>query len=297
MSRLSIFVIVLLTGVALLSISTRAALHSQDAGTVPPPLTGTPHYLPMVASPPDIATEVLIPAGSFQMGCDASHDRCESDAEVPLHTVTLSAYTIDKAEVTNARYKVCVDAGGCTAPQDVSSYTRNPYYGTTTYADYPVINVDWKQAADFCIWAGKRLPTEAEWEKAARGSNDTRIYPWGDSAPDCTKLNYTFFAGGRYRSCIDDTNHIGSYPPGASPYGVLDMAGNVAEWTADWYDSGYYSVSPNSNPSGPATGTGRVLRNGSWGGGIDSYVRVAFRFGIYPGYWSDGLGFRCVRSQ
>jgi formylglycine-generating enzyme required for sulfatase activity len=237
----------------------------------------------------DSAEEILIPAGSFQMGCDSSNpaESCQGD-EQPLHTVTLSTYTIDKYEVTNARYKACVDAGGCTVPQSVNSNTRFPYYGTSTYADYPVLNVTWHQASAFCAWAGKRLPTEAEWEKATRGSSDTRTYPWGSSAPDCTKTNY--------RSCVGDTSRVGSYPSGASPYGVMDMAGNVWEWVNDWYDRSYYSVSPSSNPQGPATGGVRVLRGGSWYYN-DLGVRSAFRLVNNPDVWFDVFGFRCVRSQ
>jgi formylglycine-generating enzyme required for sulfatase activity len=224
------------------------------------------------------------------MGCDSSNpaETCSSD-EQPLHTVTLSAYSIDKYEVTNARYKACVDAGGCTAPWSVNSDTRSPYYGTSTYADYPVINVTWHQASAFCAWAGKRLPTEAEWEKAARGSSDTRKYPWGDSAPDCTKANFS-------SSCVGDTSRVGSYPSGASPYGVMDMAGNVWEWVNDWYDGNYYSVSPSVNPQGPSTGSWRVLRGGWWDN-VGSGVRSADRVNYLPDLWNFNFGFRCVRSQ
>ena len=233
----------------------------------------------------------LIPANSFQMGCDSSNsaESC-GYTEQPLHKVTLSAYFIDKYEVTNARYQACVAAGGCTAPQSVNSRKRRPYYGTSTYADYPVINVKWSQASAFCAWAGGRLPTEAEREKAARGSSDTRKYPWGNSDPDCTKLNY-YNSG----SCIGDTSRVGSYPSGASPYGVMDMAGNVFEWVDDWYQPDYYSVSPGSNPQGPAPGLRRVLRGGSWSDDVFS-VRSAYRLYFLPGYWFGNIGFRCVRS-
>jgi len=240
---------------------------------------------------------VLIPAGDFQMGCDSSNpaETCGGD-EQPLHTVTLDTYFIDKYEVTNARYKACVDAGGCTAPWSVNSYTRRPYYSTSTYADYPVVNVTWYQASAFCAWAGGRLPTEAEWEKAARGSSDTRKYPWGDSAPDCTKLNYHHYNGFGYEYCVGDTSRVGFYPSGASPYGVMDMAGNVWEWVNDWYGESYYSVSPGVNPQGPSTGSYRVLRGGSWGNS-GNYVRSASRILDDPDVWVISLGFRCVRSQ
>ena len=226
------------------------------------------------------------------MGCDSRNlaESCKID-EQPLHTVYLDAYYIDKYEVTNARYEACVNTGGCTAPQGVDSWTRSPYYGTSTYADYPVVYVTWHQASAFCAWAGKRLPTEAEWEKAARGSSDTRAYPWGNDMSDCTKLNY-----GSSSSCVGDTSRVGSYPSGVSPYGVMDMAGNVWEWVNDWYSDNYYSVSSSNNPPGPVTGTSRVLRGGSWDGN-DYVVRSANRGSGHPVYRLNDLGFRCASSQ
>ena len=237
--------------------------------------------------------EILIPAGPFQMGCSPDDDACEDSAR-PLRAVTLDAYYIDVSEVTNARYVACADAGVCTPPHALSSRTRTSYYGNPAFNDFPVVNVDWFQAAAFCAWEGKRLPSEAEWEKAARGSADTRIYPWGNQPPDCTRLNA--WDADKAEPCIGDTTAVGSYPTGASPWGVLDMGGNVWEWVGDWYLSDAYSVLPAANPLGPATGFSRVFRGGSWYD-MRSYVSVSYRIGDYPERWADWSGFRCVRRQ
>lgn len=252
-------------------------------------------------TPNDVTTEMVIPAGPFQMGCDPDNaaESCYSGDEQPLHTVILDEYAIDQYEVTNARYQACVAAGACTMPGYRGSYSRTVYYDDPTYADYPVIYVDWFQASAFCTWAGKRLPTEAEWEKAARGpatgEEPTRVYPWGNSPPDCTLANYWVQ---EEAGCVGDTTAVGAYPQGASPYGVMDMAGNVYEWVNDWHDGDYYEASPASNPPGPATGPYRVLRGGGWGNS-DFNIRLALRSGIlYSPYDQDSLiGFRCVRSS
>ncbi len=233
------------------------------------------------------------------MGCSSNDSQC-SDDERPQHTVTLDAYYIDKYEVTNARYQTCVVSDACSPPKDANSFTQELYYGNTAYADYPVINVTWQQAEAYCAWAGKRLPTEAEWEKAARGT-DGRTFPWGNGFNGAW-LNFCDVncdRPWRYTTYDDGYAYIapvGSYPDGASPYGALDMTGNVWEWTADWYDEHYYSVSPESNPPGPSAGSWRVLRGGSWGDS-NSNARTADRGGDTLGYWDYDLGFRCVRPQ
>jgi hypothetical protein len=217
---------------------------------------------------------VTIPAGSFQMGCSPNDTNCWSD-ERPLHTVYLDAYDIDK-----------------NAPGSTGSHTRSFYYGNAAYGNYPVVYVNWNQAVAFCAWEGKRLPTEAEWEKSARGSSDTRIYPWGDGQRDCTLGN--FFVNGY---CVGDTSQVGSYPSGASPYGALDMAGNVWEWVSDWYQSDYYGSQTSwINPIGPAFGSYGVLRGGSWSPDWND-ARVSYRVKNNPANWHDYFGFRCARSR
>jgi formylglycine-generating enzyme required for sulfatase activity len=250
-------------------------------------------------SPPPTGEMVLIPAGEFQMGCDPTHNGGKAchDSELPLLAHYLNAYKIDKNEVTNAQYAQCVAAGNCSAPSNFSSSTRPSYYDNPTYADYPVIYVNWFDATDFCTWAGKRLPTEAEWEKAARGALDTRAFPWGDQYPDCTLGNFNLYSG---VFCEGDTNAVGSYDPqGASPYGVLDMAGNVYEWVNDWYDSTYYNISPYINPQGPETGEWfKSVRGGGWESTLLGFAeRVSSRFSInYSAAHSRALGFRCADS-
>lgn len=246
---------------------------------------------------------VNVPAGDFQMGCAPNDINCGS-AEKPLHTVYLDAYDIDVHEVTNARYKACVEAGGCSAPHQSNTFFRPSYYGNAAYDNYPVLTIDWTQASTFCQWDGKRLSTEAEWEKAARGSVDTRIYPWGNTKPNCTLGNFfAWINEGVY--CVMDTSAVGSSPAGASPYGVMDMAGNVWEWVNDWYQSDYYaSQSSWLNPTGPASGEKRVLRGGAWDyfPPRDPY-RASFRFGFPPASWNftlppkvvySPIGFRCA---
>jgi len=229
----------------------------------------------------DGAPMVLVSAGEFTMG---SNDGASD--ENPVHNVYLDAFWIDKFEVTNALYKKCVDAGKCQPPSPTKSFTRDSYYGDARYDNYPVIYVSWNDASAFCSWAGKHLPTEAEWEKAARGT-DGRVYPWGNTF-DKNLLNS--FEGGK-----GDTTAVGSYLGGASPYSVMDMAGNVWEWVADWYSDNYYVSSPRNNPKGPSSGQSRVLRGGSWGD-LRYLVRVSSRnYGYSPVLRYYVIGFRCAQ--
>ena len=233
--------------------------------------------------------QVYVPAGSFSMGSN------EIDVAMPIHEVYLDAYWIDKFEVTNAQYEWCVAESACITPHRSDWYiVDDSYYGNSKYADYPVIYVDWNQAKEYCEWAGGRLPTEAEWEKAARGDKDTRTYPWGDAAPNCILANAPIDS--KQKDCVGVTSAVGSYPDGASPYGVMDMAGNVWEWVSDWYREDYYGSQADwSNPIGPTSGKYRVLRGGS-AGGKSGNLRVSVRGVLALGDWYPNLGFRCVGS-
>jgi eukaryotic-like serine/threonine-protein kinase len=233
--------------------------------------------------PADGMVMVYVPAGDFIIGSPEGIG--ESD-EHPQHTVYLDAYWIDQTEVTNLMYEKCVIAGGCQVPSSSGSTTRSSYYGNSQYADYPVIYADWNKAQSYCKWAGARLPTEAEWEKAARGT-DGRTYPWGNDAPTCSLANFG--------ACIGDTDKVGSHPSGASTYSVLDMAGGVWEWVNDWYGETYYRDSPQSNPQGPSSGTYRLLRGGALSGDV-SGVRSALRSVNLPTVAGSGVGFRCSRG-
>jgi formylglycine-generating enzyme required for sulfatase activity len=214
---------------------------------------------------------VFVPAGEFIMGSS---------------TVQLNAFWIDKTEVTNAMYAHCVEAGACSAPRSSVSHARPSYYGNPEFEDYPVIYVSWVDAQKYCSWTGGRLPTEAEWEKAARGT-DGRTFPWGEQDPSGTVDLLNFYA--------QDTTEVGMYPAGASPYGVLDMAGNVSEWVADWLSLDYYKSPPPANPPGPGSGEYRG-RGGSWATTLTELVQTSSRTGNFPTDSSGGIGFRCARD-
>jgi eukaryotic-like serine/threonine-protein kinase len=240
-----------------------------------------------MTSKKDGTTRVYVPAGAFLMG-STDADRMAADDEKPSHTVYLDAFWIDRTEVTNAMYAKCVLAGVCQPPRSLSSRRRVKYYGNQQYDNYPVINVTWSDALAYCAWADGRLPTEAEWEKAARGA-DGRMFVWGNQSPDAQKANYV-------DSGMGDTASVGAYLQGASPYGALDMAGNVMEWVADLYGETYYASSPTRNPQGPASSHFRVVRGGSYESPL-RYLRVAARDYRSSADVYDYWGFRCASSS
>lgn len=221
--------------------------------------------------------------------------------ETPDHDVTIDAFWMDQLEVTNAMYALCVTAGECTPPQDFKSQRRPSYFNNPEFNDYPVIYVTWGQAYAYCEWAGRRLPSEAEWERAGRG-DDFRTFPWGEDKANGLLANFNMLVG--------DTSRVGTYPAGASPYGVLDLAGNVAEWVNDFYVSSYTNAGT-LNPTGPGTSSSlyRVVRGGSL---MDAEIniRVSKRSSVPgpfigntsdphadPGDFSPRIGFRCAESE
>lgn len=252
-----------------------ATLTAAPISTQPEPTTPAPATPETV----DGAPMVYVPAGEFIMGSSLLNEQ-------PVHTVRLDAFWIDTYEVTNAHYKQCVDAGACRPPASTGSNEYETYFGDPSYDNYPINQIDWADATQYCAWAGEHLPTEAQWEKAARGT-DGRTYPWGNTWDPA-------FA----HSTLDgylDTAEVGSKPGGASPYGAMDMAGNVWEWTADWYSEDYYAAPPVDNPPGPQTGKARVLRGGGYGG-YDAGMRATVRRGdITPLERQTFIGFRCAK--
>jgi len=242
---------------------------------------------------------MLVPEGEFTMGSDAddaltdclkendqfSCIHLEGD-EYPPHQVYLDAFYMDKYEVTNILYKSCVNTGICTEPGD------STFYDDASYENHPVSHVDWFQAMAYCEWRGATLPTEAQWEKAARGT-EGRTYPWGEGI-SCDKANYGAFSG----PCVGLTTKVGSYDNGASPYGIYDMAGNVQEWVADWYSNrAYHNNNPILyNPVGPANPgsySSRVVRGGDWGT-RDIHLRSADRESVNQTRFQNNIGFRCA---
>ncbi len=223
---------------------------------------------------------VPVAASTFGMGCNAQVDQeCRKD-ELPPHSVALAAFEIDVTEVTQAQYYDCVHSGVCAPP----SCDWDPCVGGKR-RQYPVVCVNHADAVAYCTWKGMRLPTEAEWEKAARGE-DRRKYPWGNDGVDCAHANIL--------GCTKGTMPPGTLAAGASPYGALDMAGNVVEWVLDFYDAAYYATSPASEPKGPAKASRYVGRGGGWRS-EPVWHRTSQRDDYEPGYLKDTLGFRCVK--
>jgi eukaryotic-like serine/threonine-protein kinase len=263
------------------------------------PAGGSPKAGSEQVSSADGMLQVYIPAGSFQMG--GLDTRAATD-EKPVHKVDMKGYWIDKVEVTNAMYLLCVQAGVCNPPQNVTSESRPSYFNNPEFNDYPVVNVTWESAKKYCDWAGRRLPTEAEWEYAARGST-INTYPWGEQKPDGTYANFNYMQG--------DTSRVGNFAAGASPFGILDMAGNVLEWTNDFYNAEYYASGSANNPAGPnvrANYFRRVARGGSYADPEVS-IRLSKRASVlgpnleaelgsaaYLGEFSPRIGFRCAED-
>jgi len=252
---------------------------------VPPPLPKT------AINPKDSAEMVLIPAGKFLLGTSdkqlavwlIGHPTDQREwftGELPQRTLDLDAFYLYTTAVTVAQYRKFCQATKRLMPAEPSWKWQDTH---------PIVNVSWEDAKAYADWAGAALPTEAQWEKAARGT-DGRIYPWGNDW-DATKCSNSVGAGDNGPAA---TSPVGSFPTGASPYGCLDMAGNVWEWCADWYSENYYTNAPAKNPIGPTTGTSRVLHGGSWGIDEQRAFRTAFRFSDIPLGRSYDFGFRCA---
>ena len=229
----------------------------------------------------DYGCAVLVPAGEFLMGADVD---VGANDQKPQHAVYLDAYRIDKYEVTVRLYQACHGSGDCNAPRFVRSFDRDHYYDDPQYLDYPVIYIQRDDARTYCNWVGGYLPTEAQWEKAARGDQDARLYPWGDWY-DCSFGNANW--------CVGETVRVGSYPLHASPYGVMDMSGNVWEFFDDFYEPTYYQNSPYENPTGPESGQHLSYRGGAftwWGNPTVSVRHPARELG--SSFYN--IGFRCA---
>ena len=258
----------------------------------------------------DQMVQIYIPAGPFKMGssaetmlaaCQQYRDDCLHgfyQAVEPMHTVELAGFWIDQTEVTNAMYALCVKEGACRQPEEFFLLDQPDYYNSPEFANYPVMEVTWEDARTYCAWAGRRLPTEAEWEKAARGT-DGRLYPWGNEPVTENRDNFCDINCPRsYQDTrLDDgyafTAPVGSYRDGVSPYGVLDLAGNLREWTSSLYWP-YPYRSDDGREDLTMTGY-RVVRGGHWDGTAD-FGLSAYRFEDHPDYHSSCVGFRCASS-
>ncbi|MDF0644939.1 MAG: formylglycine-generating enzyme family protein [Nitrospira sp.] len=224
---------------------------------------------------------ITIPEGDFIMGVDGTQ---ALEDERPAHQPWLAAFSIEIHEVATAQYAEFLKATGGPAPWqwDTVELSR--------HGDRPVIGVDWADADAYCRWRGKRLPTEAEWEKAARGT-DGRLYPWGNQTPTQDLANFALGARFSYSQVLMPVH---SYERGQSPFGLLQMAGNVYEWVQDWYGTNYYEVSPDRNPAGPEQGQFKVVRGGSWSD-LPKYLLTYGRFKLPPETRNSYTGFRCAK--
>jgi len=243
---------------------------------------------PSVPTNTDGAETIVIPGGTFWMGSNETEALADED-EMPRHEVTLGTFPIYTHEVTNAMYARCVEAGAC-APVQILEGGPTAHYDDPAFAEHPVVGVDWNMADDYCTWAGGRLPTEAEWERAARGDLEGRRYPWGDDI-DASRGNFLPEPTlKRHRG----TRAVGAYPPNG--FGLFDMAGNVWEWVADWYAPDTYRTGTTDNPRGPAQGVFRVVRGGSWVSHDIDQLRCAHRHKVPPDTYAYSIGFRVVYS-
>lgn len=279
---------ILLASCAPVSTPTPTALSSPTSAPTltPAPIdTQAPTLVPVALAGPQSGTTMTwvdgsrlayVAAGDFIMGMGINN--------VPQKTITLDGYWVDTTDVTNKMYGQCVASGNCAPPaQEIGT----PVYTNADYGDYPVVGVTWDMAANYCKWAQGSLPTEAQWEKAARGSN-SNVYPWGNATPGCDLLNFL--------GCLGHTNSVSDYPAGRSPYGLLDMEGNVFQWVNDFYDEHAYDSMPAQNPTGPASGQQHVIRGASFESDASQTLSATRHFGD-PAYHSRDLGFRCVVNQ
>jgi formylglycine-generating enzyme required for sulfatase activity len=244
----------------------------------------------------DSSTMIRIPEAEFWIGSPPEEGDVD---EHPEHDVRLDEFYLDKFEVTNREYRRFCDSASHEYPLDPDFPDMDDYF--RNYPDYPVVNVSWDDAMAYAAWAGKDLPTEAEWEAAARGPN-ARKYPWGFTEPDGRRANFADrntdypWSEKAYDDGYARTAPDGTYPDGASFYGAMDMAGNVWEWCRDWYGSSYYRGSPDYEPRGPRSGVGRVIKGGGWNYGFKQ-LRCAGRQAVSPGSHAAYLGFRCVKRR
>ena len=228
---------------------------------------------------PSDAPMALVPAGEFTMGSTLRED------EKPVHRVYLDAFYMDKYFVTVGQYAKYLETTGMKAPPEWDIMNQ------AQHQKRPVVNINWSDASTYCKWAGKRLPTEAEWEKAARGT-DGRLYPWGNEPPTRLHANFGKKSWEDHMALVP----VGMFEMGKSPYGIYDMAGNAWEWVNDWYDHDYYKKSPAKNPQGPATGKSKVVRGGNWLY-VPEFLRSSFRFNAEPSRGKFGYGFRCAKTS